>query len=115
MARRSFQWRGESYRLDSGTWHFWDRARLIQLPDKDGEIKMTPDDTLFIQFAVTAGFTSEEDGAEQLQASQTYLEKCGHQVWTAREAVQIVCEEFDPELSSRLMARLIDWFFIVKY
>ena len=117
MARRSFQWRGESYRLDSGTWHFWGRARLIQLPDKDGEIRMTPDDILFIEFAVTAGYTPEEDmdQLEQLQACQTYLAQGGHQVWTARESVQIVFEDSDTELSARLMARLIDWFFIIKF
>jgi hypothetical protein len=105
LARRSFEWRGESYRLDSSIWHFWGHARLIQLPGQDAEFRMTPDDTLFIQFAVKVGFRPQEDldHPKQLNACQTYLEQNGHQVWTARGALQIACEDSDTELSARLL------------
>ena len=78
---------------------------------------MTPDDSVFIQFAIKAGFTLPEDldHPEQLQACQAYLVQHEHQIWAVQEALQIVLEDTDTELSSKLLARLIHWFFIIKF
>jgi hypothetical protein len=116
MARGSFVWRGESYRIDSGTWLFWGHARLIQLPGNDAEFRMTPDDALFIDFAVQAGCSHQPDAQapETLIDCQAFLEQGGHQVWRVQQALQIVRDEADTDLATRLLGCLIDWFFISK-
>ena len=113
MSRRSFGWRGQSYRLEDSTWHFWDRARLIQLPGKDAPFSMTPNDPLFIRFAIEAGYATQQD--LDITACQTYLEQHGHQVWRVQDALQIVRDDADTDLSARLLERLIYWFFISTY
>ena len=117
MGRRTFNWREQSYRLDSSTWLFWGRARLIQLPGDDGEFRMAPDDTLFVHFAMAAGFkpVGDQDVCEMLDACQAYLIENGHQVWTAREALQVVRDDADKALAARLMDRLIYWFFLAPF
>ena len=113
MSRRSFEWRGQSYRLEDSTWHFWGHARLIQLPGKDAPFSMTPNDPLFIRFAIKAGYATQQD--LDITACQTYLEQHGHQVWTVWEALQVLRDDADTDLSARLLERLIYWFFISKY
>jgi hypothetical protein len=116
MPRRTFDWRGESYRLEGSTWHFWGGARLIQLPGQDAQYRLAPDPTLFIRFATEAGYALPEDldGAAQLSACQAYLEQHGHHVWRVQDALQIVRDEADTDLATRLLGCLIDWFFISK-
>jgi hypothetical protein len=116
MARGSFQWRGESYRLDRSTWLFWGNARLILLPGKASEFRMTPDETLFIQLATQVGYEPGEDveGPELISACQAYLEQNGHRIWTAQEAFKIVQDDAETDLATRLLDRLIYWFFVTK-
>ena len=117
LGRRSFQWRKESYRLDSSTWLFWGGARLILLPGKESEFRMIPDDGLFIQFAQEAGYEPGEDleGTDPITACQVLLEQSGHRIWTAREALQIVRDDTDEALAARLLDRLIYWFFVITF
>ena len=116
MAKNSFQWRGETYRLESSTWHFWGNASLIELPGNGEEFRMTPDDARFCEFAVKAGFErpTELDQPEQLLAAQAYLENNDYRVWRVREALHIIREDSDREVSARLLTCLIDWFFLIK-
>ncbi len=78
---------------------------------------MAPDDALFIRFAVAAGFVPNDDSDERelLDACQAYLIENDHQVWTAREAVQLVRDDTDKDLAERLMDRLIHWFFLAPF
>ena len=117
MARRSFAWRGESYRLDNSTWHFWGHARLIQTPGEDAPFSMTPDDLRFIRYAIKEGYAyqGDLDTTAHITACQAYLEQHGHQVWTVWEALQVLRDDADTDLSARLLERLIYWFFISKY
>jgi hypothetical protein len=98
----------------SGTWHCWKDARLIQPPGDDSDIHLTPDETRFLRFATTVGFKpeAENDHREILGACQTYLEDNSYQVWTARDAVQLIRDSGDTVLASRLMERLINWYFL---
>jgi hypothetical protein len=117
LAGANFQWRGASYRLDSSTWLFWNNARLIRLPGKEGVLRMTPDEPLFVQLAVKAGFECEKNllDPELVPACHSYLEQNGHHVWTVQEAVQIVREDSDTDLSAYLLEGLIHWFFLIKF
>tara|TARA_R110002110_G_scaffold415854_1_gene658273 strand:+ start:9357 stop:9731 length:375 start_codon:yes stop_codon:yes gene_type:complete len=117
LGRRTFTWRDGSYRLDSSTWLFWGRGRLIQLPGDGSEFRMTPDEALFVRFAVKAGFEpgNELDEADLVEASCAHLAQHGYQVWTASEALQVVRDDADEALATRLMERLIHWYFLAPY
>lgn len=117
MPRRSFVWRGRSYRFDSSTWLFWGGARLILLPGKDSEFRMTPDDRLFIDFARQAGYESPNDAevSDPITDCQTYLQQHGYRIWSAHDAVQVVRDDADEELATRLLDRLIHWYFIIEF
>ena len=112
--RRSFRWRGDTYRLDTGTWHFWGGARLIRLPGEPPTFRMTPDDELFVSFGLRANYVSDADDSNAVTACQTFLEQSGYQVWTVQEALDIVRADADPALSEQLMDRLIYFFFLAK-
>lgn len=116
MAKNSFRWRGETYRLESSTWHFWGNARLIELPGNSEEFRMTPDDDRFIEFAVKGGFErpTELAESEQLVAALAYLEYNDYRVWRVRQALHIIREDPDREVSARLLKCLFDWFFLIK-
>lgn len=117
MDKRTFTWRGGSYRLDSSTWLFWGRAKLIRLPGEDDEYRMAPDDALFVQFAIDAGFepSGDREDSDLIDACRAHLVQQGHQVWTADEALQIVRDDVDTALAERLMERLIYWFFLAPF
>jgi len=117
LARRTLTWQEQTYRLVRSTWHFWGQARLIQLPGDDSDIRMTPDEAQFVQFAMAAGFEPEagKDDSEMSAACQVYLAESGHQVWTVSEALQLVRDDVDKALTARLMDQLIHWFFLEPF
>ena len=77
---------------------------------------MTPDDALFIHFALNAGLEHNDNikTSAALIAGQAFLDHNGYHVWTVQQAIDIVRDDTDLHLAARLLEHLIYWFFVAR-
>lgn len=116
MARRSFQWRDATYRLDRGTIEFWPRARLVAAPDGESGLQFVTNDNLFLAFADKAGCDLDGELNEAVQCAAC-IEKLGnldYTVWSINQAMETIGATPDTKVASDLIECLVRWFFIEK-